>query len=356
MFLLKGKTFSHIPSMETQINRFSDLNVGKNKIIKNRVVVPPMASETATNDGFVTSKTLQHYQNLTQAGAGILTVEYTFVHQTGRSEVNQLGISTDAHIDGLSKVAQLIHSSCAIAGIQLSHGGGKSERALTGGALMGPSSIAVPVKGLETEVADPMSREDIKLWKDAFVTASDRAVMAGFDLVELHSAHGYGLNQWLSPITNQRDDEYGRDFAGRTRLLLEIVREIRSRHSQLLISVRVPGQDFLNGGLSIEDSIIIAKSLEEAGVDIINVSSGIGGWRRPAIRVGEGYLVSDAAKIQANIKIPVIGVGGIETGGFIDQALKQGLFSLAAVGRAILSSPKTWGQVNLLNGMENVCR
>src|SRR4051812_4971835 len=114
--------------METQIDRFSELHLGRNKVIKNRVVVPPMASETATQDGFVTAKTLQHYENLTLAGAGLLTVEYTFVHQTGRSEENQLGISADFHVEGLAKIAQLIHSAGSIAGIQLSHGGGKSER------------------------------------------------------------------------------------------------------------------------------------------------------------------------------------------------------------------------------------
>lgn len=333
--------------MNTKINRFTSLYLGKNRIIKNRVVVPPMASETATQCGHVTPRTLQHYQNLAQSGAGLLTVEYTFVHQTGRSEENQLGISSETHIEGLSNLAKLIHLSGSIAGIQLSHGGGKSERGLTGGALMGPSAIAVPIKGQETEIADPMNHEEIRLWKDAFVAASDRAVRAGFDLIELHSAHGYGLNQWLSPITNQRDDEYGIDIIGRTRLLLEIVHEIRKRHPQLLISVRMPGQDFLDGGLSNADSIDIARLLEKAGVDIISVSSGIGGWRRPSERTGEGYLVSDAAKIQANINLPVIGVGGIETGHFIDHALDQGFFSLAAVGRAILKSPKTWGQNNL---------
>lgn len=341
--------------METQITRFSELHIGRNKVIKNRVVVPPMASETATQDGFATPKTFHHYENLAQAGAGLLTVEYTFVHQTGRSEENQLGISTDAHIEGHSKITQLIHSAGSLAGIQLSHGGGKSERTLTGGVLMGPSAIAVPVKGRETEIADPMNHEEIRLWKHSFIAASDRAVTAGYDLIELHSAHGYGLNQWLSPITNQRSDEYGCDLNGRTRLLLEIVREIRIRHPRVLISVRMPGQDFFDGGISNADSIHIAKSLEEAGVDIINVSSGIGGWKRPEARVGEGYLVSDAAKIQAKIKIPVIGVGGIETGCFIDRALSQERFSLAAVGRAILKSPKIWGQNNLSTDKEKIC-
>ncbi len=339
--------------MEMQkLSRFSTLFLRNSYLFKNRVVVPPMASETATPEGFVTKKTLAHYQNLAEAGAGLLLVEYTFVHSTGRSEENQLGVSSDEHIDGLSKIASIIRQSGAVAGLQLSYGGAKSERDLTGGVLMGPSPIAVPVKGQVTEPADPMSKDDIELWKSAFVEASDRAVKAGFDLVELHSAHGYGLNQWLSPLTNQRTDGYGNDLKGRMRLLLEIVHEIRARHPGLLISVRMPGQDFLEGGLSNEDAVVIAKCLEGAGVDIINVSSGIGGWRRPAIRAGEGYLVSDAASIQRAVQIPVIGVGGIETGDYIDQSLRGGLFSLAAVGRAILKGPRQWREMNLAEPLQ----
>ena len=331
----------------TNLDRWTPLPLKHGKTLRNRIVVPPMASETGTTAGFVTPETLAHYQKLATAGAGLLIVEYTYVHPSGRSEEHQLGISSDAHIEGLAQIAQTIHKSNAIAGIQFSHGGGKSERALTGGTLMGPSSVAVPVKGQVTEASDPMNLGQIELWKNAFIAAANRAVAAGFELIELHSAHGYGLNQWLSPITNQRDDEYGGGLNARMRLLLEILNEIRKVHPQLLISVRIPGQDFLEGGLSNADAISIAKHLQNAGVDIINVSSGIGGWRRPAIRVGEGYLVSDAAQIQAVIQIPVIAVGGIETGCYIDQALNEGLFSLAAVGRAILKGPQEWNERNL---------
>lgn len=347
LFLFICGPVGHSSLMESHVNRYSSLPVGKNKTLRNRVVVPPMASATATESGFVTEATLVHYQNLTRARPGLLTVEYTYVHRSGRSEENQLGLITDAHIDGLTRIAAVIRSAGAAAGVQLTHAGGKSERRLTGGVLMGPSAIAVPAKDRVTEAADPMSCADISLWKDAFVAAADRAVVAGFDLVELHAAHGYGLNQWLSPLTNQRDDEYGGDLQGRTRLLLEIVRLIRGRHPQLLLSVRMPGQDFIPGGLSIADAVNIAKSLEAAGVDVLSVSSGLGGWRRPKLRTGEGYLVPDAAQIQAHVQIPVIGVGGIVSGAFIDQALQQKYFSLAAVGRALLKSPGAWAESQL---------
>ena len=340
--------------METKISRFEALEMRENIFLKNRVVIPAMASETATTDGLVTAKTLQHYQNLTQARPGLLIVEYSFIHPSGRSEENQLGISNNSQIEGLAQIAQIIHNSGGLAGIQLTHSGGKSKRSLTGGVLMSPSGIDVPVKGQESEVPDLMNLEDIEFWKNSFVAASDRAVSAGFDLIELHSAHGYGLNQWLSPLTNQREDHYGRDLDGRIRLLKEIIHAIRTRHPRLLISVRIPGQDFLAGGLTIGDAVLIAKDLEAANVDIINVSSGLGGWRRPLVRTGEGYLVSDAAKIQENILIPVIGVGGIETGTYIDRALKLKQFSLAAVGRAILKNPRQWKEENMKTNEEQI--
>ncbi len=116
--------------------------------------------------------------------------------------------------------------------------------------LMGPSSIAVPVKGETLETPQTMTVKDIELWKVSFAKAADRAVLAGFDLMEFHSAHGYGLNQWLSPLTNQREDEYGRNLNGRSKILREVVGEVRKNHPTLLLSVRLPGQDFMEGGLT----------------------------------------------------------------------------------------------------------
>jgi NADPH2 dehydrogenase len=306
-----------------------------------------MASSTATVAGFVTGETLDHYARLGKAMPGLLIVEYTYVHIEGRSEENQLAIDNDEQVEGLIQLANSIKSQGILAGIQLTHAGGKSSRDMTFGKLWGPSSIAVPVKGSSLEIPDPMNKAEIEVWKSAFNNAADRAIRAGFDLIELHSAHGYGLNQWLSPITNQRNDEYGKNLEGRMRLLLEIVVEIRRNHPQILISVRIPGQDFSDGGLTLEDSKKVALALEEKGVDIIHVSSGIGGWRNTTARSGEGYLVNEASAIQSVVNIPVIGVGGIVTGEYIDEGIEKGLFTLAAVGRAILADPGAWYENNI---------
>lgn len=335
--------------METRsLNRLSPLKLSKNCTLQNRVVIPAMASETANTEGFVTVATLQHYSRLASAGAGLIYAEYTYVHNSGRSEGNQLSASSDLHVEGLSKISKIIKASNAFAGLQLTHAGAKTSRDLTDGRLMGPSNLSVPVKGKTLEAPTPMTKEEIEIWIDSFAQAARRAAEAGFDIVELHSAHGYGLNQWISPLTNKREDEYGGTLLNRLRLLTQIINRIQNENPSMLISVRIPGQDHLEGGLSISEGIQISKYLESIGVNIINVSSGIGGWRRPQDRSGEGYLVPEAVQIQKNLSVPVIGVGGIESKKYIDEIISDGSLMLAAVGRAILKNPQEWASLNML--------
>jgi NADPH2 dehydrogenase len=330
------------------INRFSPLRLRGNRRLGNRVVVPPMASTTADENGFVTKATLAHYARLSRSRAGLVMVEYTYVDPSGRSEANQLGIYRDDQVPGLASVARAIHRSGAVAGIQITHAGAKTTPDLTGGRVLAPSRVVVPVKDRQMPTPEPMSLEEVGQLKRAFLLAVGRAVRAGFDLVELHSAHGYGLNQWISPLTNLREDEYGGSLSRNSRLLLELVAEARAAYPELLLAARIPGQDFIEGGLTSIDMRWMARELEAAGLDIIDVSSGLGGWRRPGTRSGEGYLVSEAALIQSAVSLPVIGVGGIESGSYIDECLRSGKLSLAAVGRAILKDPGEWGRQNLL--------
>ncbi|HXH32618.1 MAG TPA: NADH:flavin oxidoreductase [Bacteriovoracaceae bacterium] len=321
------------------LDRHTTLPLRNHKTLANRVVLPPMASETADEQGLVTPATLDHYTRLATSRAGLLMVEYSFVHRSGRSEGKQLGIDGVENLPGLTQLAQVLKAHGSLAGIQLTHAGGKTERILTQGELQAPSSVAVPVNGKTLEAPTPMTQAHIDLWVESFIQAAGLAAAAGFDLVEIHAAHGYGINQWLSPLTNRRTDRYGGSIDTNMTVLLEILRGIRQKHPGLLLAVRIPGQDFYPGGLSREDCVFIARTLESAGVDIIDVSSGIGGWRRPGARTGEGYLIEEAAHIQQQLGIPVIGVGGIKTGEYVDQIVASGSVSLAAIGRAFLAEP-----------------
>jgi NADPH2 dehydrogenase len=278
-------------------------------------------------------------------------VEYTFVDISGRSEEFQMGISTPSHVAGLRELAHLIHEKGAMAGIQLTHSGAKTERKFSGGILQGPSSISVPGKNQIFEIPDSMNLSDIDRWKKSFLECAGRAVEAGFDLIELHAAHGYGLNQWLSPLTNKRMDQYGGTLFNNARLLFEIIDSIRNKFPTILLSVRMPGQDFMPGGLTQIDTQFIAQELEKRGVDLLDISSGIGGWRRPESRSGEGYLVNEASQILNIVSIPVIGVGGIESGQYIDEVISTKKITLAAVGRAILKDPFGWGEQHLKEGL-----
>ncbi len=328
-------------------NRWFAYKFKNGKVAGNRVVVPAMASQTADQNGFVTTKTLEHYEKLAQSGAGIIFVEYSFIHQSGKGEANQLGIESDEKLLNLKKLAQVIKEKGALAGFQIVHAGGKTSSVITELPLVGVSPISVPVKGWSPEVPNEIPQDEIENYLQWYVDAALRAWAAGFDIIELHAAHGYGLNQWLSPVTNQRQDRFGGALENRSRVLIDVVKAIKFQLPELLISVRIPAQDYVQGGLTIEDMQWVSKMLEEAGVDLINVSSGIGGWRRPEGKSGEGYLVNDAAQIKSATSVPVIGVGGIESGETIDQMLDEKKLDFAAVGRAILKDPIAWKKSQL---------
>tara|TARA_B100000749_G_scaffold280259_1_gene275742 strand:- start:102618 stop:103619 length:1002 start_codon:yes stop_codon:yes gene_type:complete len=328
-------------------DRWAPYTFSNGKVTKNRVVVPPMASQTADRSGKVTESTLGHYKKLSASGAGLIFVEYSYIDISGKGEPNQLAVDADNKIVGLSQLAKVIQKSGALAALQMVHCGGKSNTELTGGALWGASAIPVPVKNLNLEVPEVLSLEKVQKLISMYIDAAGRAVRAGFDVVEFHAAHGYGLNQWLSPITNHRTDSYGGGIEGRSKILLQIVESIRSHWPNILIAVRLPAQDHFPEGLSLEDMNWVSEQLQKKGVDLLDVSSGLGGWRRQRDKVGQGYLVEDAEQLKQNINLPVIGVGGIEHGNFIDQIVMEGKVDFAAVGRAILSNPHQWGQQNL---------
>jgi NADPH2 dehydrogenase len=328
--------------------RFKNFTFRNGKSTQNRVVVPPMASQTADKSGYATPQTIAHYERLSMSGAGLVIVEYSFIHSSGRGEENQLGIDTDNKVSGLSRIASAIQTSGSLAGIQIVHVGGKTTAALAGAIPLGASAKTVPVKGWQPDTPREASLEDIQNLTSWYLKAARRAAEAGFDFVELHAAHGYGLNQWLSPLTNHRGDEFGGSIDNRARLLLDVARKIKQKLPELLLAVRIPAQDHLPGGLVLSEMTWVAQQLQRAGVDLIDVSSGLGGWRRKDERTEQGYLVDDATSIRKAISVPVIGVGGILDGLTIDQFLIDGRVDFAAVGRAILREPQQWGEKHLI--------
>jgi len=306
--------------------------------LRTRLVLPPMASGTGSEAGHVTDATIAHYQRIVGANHGLAFVEYTYVIDHGRSEPNQLGLTGDHHVAGLSRLAAAIRATGALPGIQLTHAGAKTDAALAGRTPLGASALPVPAHGGDMPAPEPMTAAQAAEVAEAFVAAAVRAEAAGFGAIEIHAAHGYFFNQWLSPLTNQRTGAHGGSLAYRARLLLGVVARLRAvLKPETIIAVRFPGQDRLPGGLTVADGSWLAEQLVARGVDVLDVSSGLGGWRRGRDQRGEGYLVADAAALRAAVGVSVIGVGGVATLDYAREALRD--VDFLAVGRAVLTNP-----------------
>lgn len=307
--------------------------------IRNRIVLPPMATELATEDGRVTPELIKHYDERSR-GPGLVIVEHSYIARNGKASPKQLGIYSDGLIDELKKLVETIKGNGAIALIQLNHAGGRTLSSIIGEKPIAPS----PIK-FSTWIEEPreMTFQDILNVKEAFKKAAERAIKAGFDGVEIHGAHGFLLNQFFSPLTNKRLDAYGGTLEKRMKLPLEIVKEVRGViGSGKILSYRLGADDLTPGGITINDSIKMALKLEEEGVDIINVSGGLCGSRPPQM-TGEGYFIPQAERIKMNIKIPVIGVGGIRSPEYANEIVKTGRVDMVAIGRAMLENPK-WAE------------
>lgn len=314
--------------------------------LKNRIVMPPTATELATEEGYVTDELIEHYVSRCKY-LGLLIIEHSYVSIEGKISPRQLGIYDDKLIDGLKQLVNEVHKYMKPVVIQINHGGGKASSKITGIKPIAPSPIMVP-GGVEEP--KEMTLEDIERVLEAFEKAAKRAIEAGFDGVEIHGAHGFLLNQFTSPITNKRLDAYGRTMEGRFRFPLEVVEKVRKVIGNKLLLYRLGADDMMPGGLTIKESRIFAAKLESLGVDIIDVSGGLCG-SRPAHLTGQGYFIPLAEKIREVVEIPVIGVGGIKDPEFADKVIREGRVDLVAIGREMLRDPK-WAEkaVNKLKG------
>ncbi|HOO30097.1 MAG TPA: NADH:flavin oxidoreductase [Bacillota bacterium] len=312
----------------------------KNMSLKNRIVMPPMASNTATLEGMATEATFSYYEERADRGVGLIIVEHTYVLKSGKYRERQLGIDCDDHVGPLSELTRRVHACGAAIGIQITHAGAATRSSTIGQRPLGPS--VVPLSP-EHEVPCEIERSFIPHLVKAFVQGAKRAVAAGFDMVELHGAHGYLLNQFLSPITNIRSDEYGGSREGRLRFPLEVVTAVCSAVGpDAAIFYRLGADDGVPGGLTIDDTCWAAQKLVAAGVDAIDVSGGLGGASLPGY-TGEGYFAPLSEAIKGAVDVPVMVTGGITTPEAADSLVRQGKADLVGVGRALLANP-SWAQ------------
>jgi NADPH2 dehydrogenase len=307
--------------------------------LPNRVVMPPMVVWKATKEGLVTPEVVEHYRRT--AGPGMVIVEASAVSPEGRLDARQIGIFEDGQVEGLAKIAALIHETGAAASIQIHHAGRNTNRANTlGQPLVAPSALAVKKDAPPDDVPMALDEQGIERILDCFAAAAQRAAEAGFDAVEIHGAHGYLVSQFLSPLANLRQDSWGGSLENRARFLREAHARIRKACAgKILISCRLGVADKA-GGLTVDEGIQVARWLAEDGMPWLHVSTGIGDPPRLA---PEGSPWSDrlllGARIREAVGIPVIGVGDIYMPEQAEKALAEGLVDLVAVGRGLLADP-----------------
>jgi 2,4-dienoyl-CoA reductase-like NADH-dependent reductase (Old Yellow Enzyme family) len=324
--------------------------------LRNRVMISPMQQYMATPDGMPGAFHLQHYGRQAIGGAGLVMTEALAVAPEGRVTWHDLGLWNDAQAEALAPIAALLASAGAVPATQILHAGRKGSvgRPWEGYAPLDAADAARGFPPWTTRapsaipanpgwhVPEALDEAGIAQVIADHAAAAARAARAGFRFLEIHAAHGYLLHSFLSPLSNRRNDGWGGDFAGRTRLLLAVVEAVRAAWPEALpLSVRVSAVDDQAGGWTIEDTLELARLLAPRGVDLLDCSSGGLGERTTTkmIRRPEGYQVPLAARVRAETGLRTIAVGLITTPSYADSVIAEGRADLVAIGREALHNP-----------------
>ena len=325
---------------------FEPLTIGS-ITLRNRITVSPMC-EYSSVDGFANDWHLVHLGTRAVGGAGLVITEATAVSPEGRITPDDLGIWDEAHIPFLKRITSFLKSQGAVAGIQLAHAGRKASThsPWKGGHSLAPEEgawqtvgpSAIPFKdGMHTPLA--LDDAGIQKLKDDFRAATKRALEAGFEVIEIHAAHGYLLHEFYSPLSNQRTDQYGGSFDNRIRLLLEIVAVVQEvLPKDLPLFVRISASDWAEGGWTIEDSVQLCSELKGANVHLVDCSSG-GNSSGARIAVGPLYQANFAAQIKKQTGIRTGAVGLITTAQQAEDILQKDEADLIFLGRELLRNP-----------------
>ena len=330
-----------------------------NVTFKNRLVMSPMGTSLAEMDGSPSEDMIAFYEARAVGGAGLIIPEITRVNDVhGVGMMRQLSVSKDRHIAGLAKLATAVHKHGTKIFIQLHHPGRETVTALTGGPVV--SASAIPCKYLQQETR-ALSTEEVKALIQQFIAGGVRVKKAGCDGVELHAAHGYLLQQFLSPYTNKREDEYGGSFENRLRMITEIIEGIRAQCGpDFPIGVRLSVEEFLDKTgvtedyIHIQDGVKIAVALEKCGIDFIDVSVGLyetGNVCVEPISFPQGWRKDLIKAVKDHVSIPVIGVSCIREPQIAEQFLEGGIVDFVSMGRSWLADEE-WGR-KVLEGREN---
>lgn len=308
--------------------------------LKNRIVMPPMATHFAGEDGSVNDRHIAYYLRRVRGGVGYITFEHTGILRQGRAFPNMALIDKDQHIPSFRKLVEAVHREGGKIVIQINHAGRQTSSSFTGSPIVAPSPIPCPVR---KEMPRELSIEEIQTIVEAFGSAARRVKETGADGVEIHMAHGYLINQFLSPFSNRRTDEYGGSLEGRMRMAVEVLRAVRNQVGpEFTVLCRLSADEYVEGGLTLEETKEIAKVLERNGADGLHISACIaasGYLNHPPYYAEEGVFVHLAQGIKSVVSIPVITVGRIRTPALANKIIEEKKADLVSMGRALIADP-----------------
>ncbi|BBF42579.1 2,4-dienoyl-CoA reductase [NADPH] [Lachnospiraceae bacterium KM106-2] len=314
---------------------------------KNRLVMPPMAT-SKTVDGVVTQELLDYYDEKSKGGYFALIIsEHSYVNHQGKADAGQVSASRDSDVEGLRKIVDVIHKNGSKVIAQINHAGAAAPYSVTGMPCISASAVSnVGLLKRNDAVPEEMTQEQIDQIISDFAMAARRVKEAGFDGVEIHSAHGYLLNQFYSPLVNKRNDAYtGSTLEGRLRIHHEIIDAVRKEVGEdYIVALRLGGCDYMEGGSTIQDSVEASKLFEEWGVNLLDISGGMGGFILPGHNE-PGYFSEMTEAIKKQVSIPVILTGGITDIKDADRLLENNKADLIGVGRAVFKDSK-WAEKN----------
>ncbi|NMD68663.1 FAD-dependent oxidoreductase [Bacillus sp. DNRA2] len=323
-------------------NVFKEGKIGK-VTLKNRIVMPPMGTNLAGSEGEVTDQLVAYYEERAKGGTGLIIVEFTCIdYEYGKGFIRQLRLDDDRFIPGIQRLANTIQKHGAKVFVQIHHGGRQSSSALINGKqIVAPSNIASAAVGEEPR---ELTTAEVKELVGKFVQTAVRCKQAGVDGVEVHGAHGYLINQFLSPQANVRTDEYGGSFENRMRFIKEIIAGIREKcGADYPVTVRLSVDEFVEGGIDLELGKRICQYLEKLGVDGLHISCGTYESMDRIIEsplFEQGWRVYMADAIKKEVKIPVITVGSIRDPRFVEGVLAEGKADFVAIGRGLIAEPE----------------
>lgn len=301
--------------------------------LSNRLVMPPMATANSEINGRVSQGVLDYYREKSEGGfISLVIIEHSFISQDGKASKNQLSIAEDSMIEGLKMLSDVIHKNNSKAVMQINHAGSAADQEITGMIPVGPSAVPNPRKG---NIPKELTKAEIEGIVENFRNAALRVKKAGFDGVEIHSAHGYLLNQFFSPLTNKRKDGYGGNIHNRIYIHLQVIEAVREAvGKEFPILLRLGASDFMEGGTTLEESKIAAQEFEKAGISILDISGGFCGYVVNGL-TGQGYFAPLTEALKEVISIPVILTGGITEVQAAEELLAQGKADLIGVGRSV---------------------